>query len=980
MSAPRTPALPGPLRLTPSSPFVGRDEELAILDRLVAEALGDGRRVAVVQGEPGSGKTRLVRQAVERAAAAGAGVLYGACDPAGSQPYHPFVEALEQLAERAPAVVEAVASGPHGGELVALLPALASGPASTQRGSPDPGGGRYRLHAAVAAALTGYAEDRGAVLVLDDLHWADAPTLLLLRHLARSASGAPLLVVATSREVEAETAPDLADALAELRRLDGVGWLRLGGLPREAIAELLRRLGPQAERDRLSALAGALADLTGGNAFLVAELGQHLVEAGLLERGAAAPEAIGIPQGVRDVVAQRLARMAPGTRDAVELVAVAGRAVDLAVLRAAAPVDELALLHALDEATGSRLLEEVPGARITYRFQHELLRRAVADRVPSARRAALHLRLATALEAVHGDDDERVAADLADHYAQAGGLAAREQAVRHGLRAAEVAARSFAYEEAARRLRAVLELGVDDAAARGRALCDLGSAQHRCGQVPEALESYVAAADVARRLGDPVLLAQAAIGFEDACWRPGIDDPRAVWLLEEATTAAVDCDEGLRVRLLAGLSRALAYRGDHPAAAAMWRRAVELARRADDRLALAVTLYHAAWTRGSQPPAAVLASLDEARDLFGALGEHDLRHEVDGFRLSLLLEASDTAAMRRGLAALEREVERAGQPFYRHIVAYMGATLAVCDGRFADAERLATQALELSRQLDVGATAIYGIQMFTIRREQGRLAEVAPIIRHVAAGAGDAWGPALALLLAELGMLDEARRELRRLCADDFARVARGGLWLGGLAYLAETCAIVDDPGLAAQVHAELAGLSGKNLVIGQAVACYGATDRFLGMLAATMGDLPAAERHFEAALAHDVALGSPTWLTHTGAAYARMLQRRGRGDDVARARELRAAATATARELGIGALTVGAGTTDGARPDDLSPREVEVLRLVSAGCSNREIGEALHISQHTAANHIRSILLKTGCANRTEAAAYAHRHRLTDR
>jgi DNA-binding CsgD family transcriptional regulator len=276
--------------------------------------------------------------------------------------------------------------------------------------------------------------------------------------------------------------------------------------------------------------------------------------------------------------------------------------------------------------------------------------------------------------------------------------------------------------------------------------------------------------------------------------------------------------------------------------------------------------------------------------------------------------------------------------------------------------------------------------MFTVRREQGRLAEVAPVIRHVAAGARDAWGPALALLLAELGLLEEARRELRRLCSDDFAQVPRGGLRLGGLAYLADACTLVDDRELAARVYSEMAGLEGRNVVIGQAVACYGAADRFLGMLATTMGDLTAAERHFEAALEHNARLASPTWLAHTGVAYADALRRRGGGEDLAHASELLARAAETARRTGMVALAARAQRAGAPAavavvlPDGLSPRETEVLRLVSAGRSNREIGDALRISQHTAANHVRSILFKTGCANRTEAASYAHRHRLMER
>jgi DNA-binding CsgD family transcriptional regulator/tetratricopeptide (TPR) repeat protein len=989
--SPKGSLLPGLLRLAPALPFVGRSDELAVLGGLRLRAAQDGRRIAILRGDAGSGKTRLARQVAESAAVAGACVLHGACDPSTAPPYGPFVEALEQLAEQEPGVVSEIAEGPRGVTLSALVPGLAGSVSREREEVPEHSGARFRLHAAVTDVLCAAARERPVVLVLDDLHWAEAPTLLLLRHLARTTADARLLVLATTREVGAEETPDLADALAELHRLDGVVRVRVGGLATDEIEELLRRLRPHVADDRARTLAAALAELTGGNAFLVAEVAEHLADAGLLDDmggdvTTAALDAVGVPQGVREMIGQRMAHMAAEARDVLELAACGSRGIELAVLRLASPAGEPALLRAIDDATASRMLEELPGTRIAYRFRHELLRRAVRDRLSASRRAALHLRVATAVEAVHGAD-ERVVSGLAFHFGRAVDLGGRERAVHFALRAAELAARSFAYREAARHLRAALDLGVDDGATRARALCDLGAALHRSAHVPEALDTYAAAAALARDMGDASLLAEAAIGLENVCWRPGIADPRALVLLEAAIAAVGEEDGPLRVRLLAGRSRAEAYRGEYETAAAVWREAVAMARRVGDPRSLAVTLFHAAWTRGGQSPTAVLASLDEARALFDSLGEDDFRHEVDGFRLSLLLEAFDAYGLRRELVRLHDEVERLGQPFYRHVFCYVGSTLALCDGRLDEAERLAGRAFELSRQFDEDASAIHGIQLFTLQRERGRLAAVAPVIRLVAAGSDEdgAWGPALALLLAELGMLEEARTALRRLCADELAGVPRGGLWLAGLVYLADACTLVGDGEIARVLYRELRGLEGKNVVIGAGVACYGAADRHLGMLAATAGDLDAAEHHLEAALEANRRLDSPTWIAHTQYELAQALRLRGGEADRARAHELLAHALATAERVGLAALAgrirePAAPEEAGALRDGLSAREAEVLRLVAVGLSNRQVGAALHISQHTAANHIRSILLKTGCSNRTEAAAYAYRHGLVSR
>jgi len=276
--------------------------------------------------------------------------------------------------------------------------------------------------------------------------------------------------------------------------------------------------------------------------------------------------------------------------------------------------------------------------------------------------------------------------------------------------------------------------------------------------------------------------------------------------------------------------------------------------------------------------------------------------------------------------------------------------------------------------------------MFSIRREQGRLAELAAATRLLAGSArpGGAWRPGLAAVLAELGMEDEARRELEHVRNEGFDAL-RAALWLGSLTYLADACAAVGDADLAALVYPELAPLRGANVVIGHGVACYGAADRYLGMLAATLGEPDLAAEHFEHALAFNRAMGASTWVAHTLYAYARTLRARGCDGDAERAAAMLTEAATLAEQIGMPMLLARAralgANVDGAHtpPDDLSWREVDILRLVALGRSNREIGLELSISGHTVANHVRSILRKTGAANRTEAAGYAYRHSLVE-
>jgi DNA-binding CsgD family transcriptional regulator len=284
------------------------------------------------------------------------------------------------------------------------------------------------------------------------------------------------------------------------------------------------------------------------------------------------------------------------------------------------------------------------------------------------------------------------------------------------------------------------------------------------------------------------------------------------------------------------------------------------------------------------------------------------------------------------------------------------------------------------------ASGTFGIQMFSIRREQGRLSELAPAVRVLAGGGARAgpWRPGLAAVLVELGMHDEARRELAAIAADGL-RSLRVSLWTAALVYMADAATALGDAATAALVYDQLKPLAGQNVMIGHLVACYGSADRYLGMLAATIGDAALADAHFERALDLNRRMGVSTWIAHTAYQYARHL--RGRvgtdppGHGARDPQALAAEAGALAARIGLRALSAQVASlgvdAPAALPHGLSAREVQILRLVARGLSNKEIGATLAISEHTAANHIRSILRKTDCANRTEATTFAHRHGL---
>ena len=971
--------LPGPLRLASAFPFVGRSAELERLRTLMPLATGEGRRVVLLGGEPGSGKSRIVREFAAEATAGGALVLYGACDAAVPIPYGPFAEALDHLARTMDPADLRAALGTAGGELTRLLPDLPSrvGELPPPTGA-DPDTERHRLHVAVTDLLAGLGRLRPVLLVLEDGHWADAPTLLLLRHLARAGGDARVLVLATFRDTEAGVPGPLADTLADLRRNEDVVRMRLPALTGDEVTDFVRyaagsESGPE--------LAGTISDLTAGNAFLVCELWRALIETDAVQvvEGAlrfTRPVAeLGTPESVREVVSQRLSRLSPRTSDLLELAATAGAEFELSTIRSAAGLAERELAAALEEAELAGMIEEVHARAVAYRFAHELVQRALYDRLSGLRRAELHLRVGEALEA--GAARPGRAADLAHHFAAAAPLGEARRGIAYSVRAARAATDALAFEEAAERLRTAIELGIDDEAERGEVFLELGTACHRAGKALEAIDAFTEAAAIARAAGRAGLLARAAIGFEESCWRPGIADGGAVELLEEAASALAEEGMPPSAALLGGLARALDFRGDHEQGAGVRTAAIDIARRADDRAGLATVLVRSYWSRGTSSLADILGMLTEAKALGEELGDTEILAESMAWRVPAFVALCDIDAAREEVATLRETAERTAQPFMLHVAEHYGSSIALSDGRLEEAEARARSSREWSRLLTGrDASGVYGIQMFSIRREQGRLAELAPVIRILAAG-GDRdgpWRPGLVSVLAELGMEREARHELDRL-ADDGLDAFRSSLWLASLTYITDACAVLGDERMAAIVYPELAPLSGANVMIGHLVSYYGAADRYLGMLAATLGEWEAGERHFEAAMELNRRMGATTWLARTAYEYGRMLTARGGAAE--RAAALLEQARGGGPALPDRVRALGAHPPESALPDGLSPREVQILLQVARGLSNREIGATLHISEHTAANHIRSILRKTGCANRTEAASYAHAHRL---
>ena len=614
----------------------------------------------------------------------------------------------------------------------------------------------------------------------------------------------------------------------------------------------------------------------------------------------------------------------------------------------------------------------------------------------TAQRRALHHRVAVTLETLFVDRLEEYYGQLARHYCEAAQEDDAVKAVEYAVRAGERHMALPAYAEAVRFYDMALQAlerqqSVDDTQ-RCTLLLALGEAQTKAGDFPQASNSFQRIADIARAREAPEVLARAALGFQEARWRPGLPGEPAVRLLEEALHALPEIDSALRARVLAGLASALAYSGRREQAVAVAHQGIAIARRFDDPLALAAVLSRSllAFVGRPEQTSQRLAYATEVVRLAEEVGDREMALQGYTSVIVALGDLGDIQALDVQLTAHTRLAHEVQQPHYLYISAGYQTMRALLDGRFAEGEKLAQQALAIGQRLQAeGVDGAFGMQMFTLRREQGRLHELAPVVRHFVQqhGAASTWRPGLALIYSELGRERETRAAFEQLAAHDFADLPQDSLWLTCIAYLAEVCAFLGDARRAATLYRLLLPYNGYTIVVGTPYACYGAASRYLGMLTATMERWEEAAQHFEDALAMNARMGARPWLAHTQHQYAVMLLARNQPGDRDKAMSLLQEALTTARALEMHALEKRITIYIEPRPasvpaapaalNDLSQREVEVLRLLAAGRSNREIADALCISLNTVATHVRNILAKTGAANRTEAAAYALRHGL---
>ncbi len=891
-------------------PFVGRGDELEQIDaawRAVTRpdgTGGGGPRLVLLAGEPGIGKTRLAMEAARTAHRQGAGVLVGRCDDGLAVPYQPFAEAMAKAVRHLPAEDLTSLLGGRGGELVRLVPELADlAPSVPVPLSSDPETDRYRMFEATGQALAALARRAPVVLVLDDLHWATRPTLLLLRHVITKVDGMPLLVIGTYRDTEVDEGHPLTEVLGG--RMADVTRIRLSGLGVEDVRAFIQAVDASTTAQR----ALSLHDVSAGNALFMREMLRHLDESGFDESRPG-----DVPDSIKEVVRRRLSRLSAATNRLLSVASVIGTEYDLAVLQAAVGFDEDSALSGLEEAIHAGLVAEVAGPTLRQRFTHGLVRDVLYDELSAGRRAQLHRRVGEAIELASVGRPEDLP-ELARHFARAAAIGGAPKAVAYSNQAGGQALAQLAHDDAARHFRQGLELldlipvdpGDEGLAMRLRCdlLMSLGEAQKRCGD-PSHRRTLLDAAALAGELGDAGRMAAAALantrGFWSATRR--VDADRVATF--EAALAALDPGDGtLRASLLARLAVELVYSGDVAAARRLSDEALTMARRLGDLPTLAQVLAPRYNTiRGD--PATLPERLADTAELLAVaqqLPDAELRCEAWAWRAVATMEAADTDEAAACLEAHRRLAGQLRQPTLLWYSTYLDAGRALLAARFDDAERLAVEANQLGHVAgQPDADMFLSVQRMQLAYERGTLGRWERPLRIALARDPDSrwflrsWQ---ALCACEKGDVAASRRCFDELAAKDFADHAFEPTWLHIVANCAVVCAHLGDSARAGRL-VELLEPFADQLVTLTSLAYCGGVSHYLGMLAATLGEDEAADRWFAAAAELHRRIDAPGWLARTQLEWGRSLLARG---NAAGGKELLEAAGDTATRLGMSAV-----------------------------------------------------------------------------
>jgi DNA-binding CsgD family transcriptional regulator len=960
--------------------FVGRTSELSRLERLLEQSASGRGSLACLAGEAGIGKTRLLTEFARRAEARGFRVMWSQVieDPV-APPFLPWRLALRDCAlNEDPAILESDL-GSGAADVADVVPELRDRLrlAPTAHAT-DPGASRIQLFDAVSRFLLAYSARRPIALLVDNAHRADRSSLQLLEYYCRQLAQSPALVLLSYRPSDVETDHPLHGCLEQCSRAARYEEIQIGGLDRAETAELM---GAIAGHPVPGTVVDAVWNRGDGNPLFVSQVTAGITRRLATSGGPAASLDIEVPDTLRDVIAKRLDALSAPTLEALRKAAILGRDFETSLLASLCGISQASLLACVDEAIASGVIVSIGAGRL--RFVHALFREALYGDQSLDRRVRIHHEAAQRIEERHALELDPWLPQLAYHWYEAARAGYLPQAVDYCRRAAQQALAGRAHVEARVQLEHALAVAETadnpDPGLRFDLLMSLGDAQFRSGQSEPGARTYLRAAILAERNAWHERLAHAVLSLQHVQGQLGIIHLASVPLHQLALGRLPADARAMRARLLASLASACRSPEHRARGLHAFDESIRIARELGDAAVLFECLSQA--LLALQPPEYAPRQAELLREAV-AIAESTLGGEAALAACSaVLFSLSKLGAYDELQSVLHRLHERADaarHPHYRQVAAGFEAQIAILQGHWLDAVRWARASLQQGGvDGSTGVEGRFGFQMFEIQRALGNLDSVAALFAQVATGgAGRLWMPGAILLHCELGHADEARRLLERL--GDIGRLPRDDLYTTSLVYLAEACALLRDATRCEQLYTALQPYRALNLSVLGTVA-LGSGAGYLALLASALKRGREARQLFQEALAFNGRIGSRPLVARTQLDYARLLQHSDRPADRELAGRLIREAAATAAQFGMRRLAARADQmrAGDAEMESLTEREVEVLREIAAGSSNKRISASLGISLTTVATHIRSILRKTGTANRTEAVAHAHRSNL---
>jgi predicted ATPase/class 3 adenylate cyclase len=884
------------------SQFVGRNSEIGILlDRWELAKSSQGQAV-FVSGEAGIGKSRLLEALIERVREEPQELIRLQCSP-----YH-STSALYPVIQRLTRAFELASSHDESTRLQNFERLLAQygenradvAPVYAELLTLDLGE-RYKLPdmtaqqrkeltlRTLADRIFLAAKKAPVLLVVEDAHWVDPSTSELLRDLVLRIHRAPIYLLVTHRP---EWSVDWAQGQSH------VTTFPVGRLTNQQMRMFIRSILGVVSDELVNHIVGR----TDGVPLFVEEVARSIVES-----GTEAPESVDIPDSLQGLLMERLDRLSSSSKEVAQIASVIGREFDRDLLAQVARLNVLALEEALHQLLAVQLIVMSGPSQQSLAFRHALIQDAVYQSLLTRKRLQYHREIAEAIVESHPNIAVSQPELVARHFSESG---SSDLALPYWKKAGERAlTRSANYEAsdhfsnalaAAERIPVGSAQTVEILAVKLR----LAEALTEAGRFRAAIDHYRTVAEQARAADDTDSIVRVAVGYDTAQFLLGMPANESVARLTHAEAKLARDDERRRCLILSRLTRALLLTGEKDKSESLEKQATELALRMDDRSSLfnifANRFLLPRQVQSSNEVQTLLAQATQLIELSQTVDDDEMKTRALSIHAYISTELGDRARVDQSFASLMELGEVRQRLNIQWVSRHFSAMMAIVDGKFASAETYAGEGLKLGR-LTLGdqVEGVYGIQMFSIRREQGRLADVAPVIKRlIDENPGEkAWLPGFALIAAELGFTAPARRRLDELAETGFEMPADAKR-SASLSYIAEVAALLDDQNAAATLYELLSAYGLMTITTGIVTVCYGAASRYLGLLAATLGDFDKAEAHFEHALQMNAAFRCRPWHAHTQAQYAKLLRRRARRGDSERADSLSNEAWKTAAEL----------------------------------------------------------------------------------